>query len=326
MKQIFVIILLAAVALGCKKETPVGPDLLDIYGPFAIKDSLSIENINGVDFSANETVKFKGDWSNITPWKITITGKTSGAVKTITGKTKTLDTLLSIWDGSSDCIFFKKEECDVQLSFGEHPNTMNCSLKINGVHDYSKDGILLKDFEGTTTAEFWGGNSNCKLDSTNKAPQGNKYYHMEGKEPGNAYWIGSFPPITAQQLFGSSTTHFPFNDKDTSTTYVNFFVRGYGYPDTYVNIQTKEDDNNNGVADTTEDSFSKRYLVTGTEWTKVSIPLSELTDDDTKGNNKKEISKISTIYIMLFSAGAARDKIGCDVEATWWARTASRAA
>lgn len=327
MKQIIAILLIALTALSCKKESPVGPSLLDLYGPFTIKDSLSINNINGVDFSKNETVKFKGSWTTITPWTITITGKSSGAVKIITGKSKTLDTLLSIWDGSSNCIYFKKEDCNVQLTFNEHPETMNCNVKINGTHDYSKDGILLQSFESPITLTGGGNTTISQRESTLAIPEGNYYYHIEGYDAGGAWWFGSIPVFTAKQLF--NTTYFPFELADTSTTYINFFVYGYGYENTKIIFTTYEDDNGDGIyvkdnADVTkiEDSYGYEYLVKEPGWQKVSIPFSSFTHSTVwingigyhYGNLKKEINKTMNFEITFNTTGVKTDKVGCAVD------------
>lgn len=305
------IISLSTVLVSCEKEDPIGPNLEDLYGAFRILDSLSAPTT--IDFTADDSVTFNGSWSNMANWKLTITGKTSGAVKTIEGKSKSLDTAIAAWNGTADGIFFKKENCDVELTFKDYPDTMKTTTTLNQLHDYSNDGIILQTFEGSGTIEFWGGNGNQgKKSNKSDSPQGSNYYYMEGTEPANAYWIGSFPPFNATTLTGAA--HFPFIDSESETTYVNFFVRGYGYPATFVNIQAKIDDNNDGIYAETEGSFSNRYPITGTTWQKISIPLNTLVSDANSSLSLSEISKITTFYVMLFSDGIANPKLGCDID------------
>ena len=309
-RAVFFVIAIISIT-GCEKEEPVGPSLEDLYGAFRIFDSLDVSH-NQIDFSTSETIRFSGSWSTISNFTLTIIGETSGAVKTIQGKSNKLDTLVYDWNGTADGIFFKEEVCSIELSIPEQSVTMNTSVTITGKRDYSADGIILKTFEGTATEEFWGGNgNNVKQINKEDAPEGSNYYYLEGTEPGNAYWIGSFTPITASALVGEP--HLPFAEGTASTTFVNFFVRGYGYANTFVNFQTKIDDNEDGTYTDTEGSYSYRYEVTGTEWQKISIPLSELTSD-ADATPLQDVHKISTMYVMLFSNGIATPKVGFDLD------------
>jgi len=330
MRNITGFIFISLLLLGCKKEDPVGPTLTDLYGQFEIVEPLSHNKPDGVDFT-KDSVQFKGEWTIVTPWKITIKGKRSGAVKTITGKGKTLDTLVGVWNGTADGIFFKLEECDVKLSFDNQSDIQTSSVKILGKHDYSKDGYIIESFESPIT--LTGGSYttlNVRENTLDTIPEGEYYYHLEGTEPGQAatkgpasWFIGALPnPFKAKSTLGK--TYFPFKDADTTTVYINFFVYGYGYPNTKILISAPEDDNGDGVfSSTTEDSYGYEYIVTSAGWHKVSIPLSEFSHsiiwiDDVPykyGNNKKEISKMMEISISLVSDGKIPSpKVGCAID------------
>jgi hypothetical protein len=321
MKKIVFYILAATITtnlfLGCEKEDPIGPNLVDLYGPFRILDSLTYTNSGAINFKTDSVLQFSGSWTNMAEWKIEIKGRTSGAVKTITGKSKNLDSIAGQWNGSADGIFFRKEVCDVVFSFKDYPDTMKTTVTIAEPRDYSKVGYIIKHFEGSGAEEFWGGNGKqAKRINKSDAPEGINYFYMEGTEGGSSYWIGSFPPVSAQSIVGKP--YFPLNDADTATTYINFFVRGYGTANTFINFQILEDDNGDGVyTEASEDSFSYRYQVptTATTWQKVSIPLSKLqTEANAAGNSKMEISKITSMFVMLFSNGIATPKLACDID------------
>ncbi|HPY83004.1 MAG: hypothetical protein M0R02_08670 [Bacteroidales bacterium] len=304
--QTFIVLFAIISIFGCEKEEPIGPNLEDLYGAFRIFDSLGVSH-NQIDFSTSEQIRFTGSWSTISNFTITIVGQTSGAIKTIQGKSSTLDSVVYDWNGTADGIFFKEEICDINLSLTEQDVSMKTTVTITGKRDYSHDGIILKTFEGTATEEFWGGNGNNKKQiDQDDAPEGSNYYYMEGTEPGNAYWIGSFAPITASAVAG--TPHLPFEMGTAATTYINFFIRGHGYANSVVNFQTKIDNE-----DGSEGSYSYRYEVTETEWQKISIPLNELTSDD-DATPLQDVDKISTIYVMLFSNGVATPKVGFDID------------
>ena len=53
-------------------------------------------------------------------WKITIQGNITGSKKEITGSSKDLNIQNSTWNGNTTILpFFKKENCNVTLSFVE---------------------------------------------------------------------------------------------------------------------------------------------------------------------------------------------------------------
>jgi len=304
------LMILAMAAMSCKKVSPVGPNLVELYGKLIIKDSLSHNKPNGVDFS-KDSVQFNGKWSIITPWKLTITGRTSGAVKTLTGKSKTLDTLMGIWNGTADCIFFINNEiCDVKLSFDEHPDTMKSTIKILGLHDYKKDGsVILADFESNMA--YNGGKSNRI--STGIIPQGKSFYYIQGTEPGSystvingkdttigaKYYLGGFSSFTS-----STGNYYKFGTSNASNVYVNFFAKGYNFIDTYLTFSFKVD----------TESFTQRIKIPLNGWAKMSFTLNEPLNDNTKSKTLIDISKINEIDVSLFSAGNKRDTIACGID------------
>ena len=309
MKNIFIhtiiISVLALSLVSCEKEGSVGPNLEDLYGSFRIIDSLS--NNPSVDFTTDEYVQFLGNWSLITDWKLEIVGRTSGSVKTITGKSKTLDTLIGQWNGTSDGLFFKQEKCDVMLTFADQSDTMRTTVTISKVHDYSNDGIVLADFEGSVNFNASGNTTINKKENTLIVPQGSYYYHMEGSEPGNSWWIGGLAAINAQTL--QSQNFFKFTIADTATTYINLFYYGYGYTDSQLNFSFDCDINSDGTKDK---SYEYNVPVEEIGWHKVSFKLSQL-----KSNNvliQSEVEKLTTLYISLISKGTARTNIGCSID------------
>jgi len=304
---------------------------------FKILDSLSNNKPAGVDFY-KDSVQFSGKWSITTPWKITITGRTSGAVKTLTGNSNTIDTLsLGIWNGTADGIFFKNNElCDVKLTFGEDTNTMKSIIKILGLHDYTKDGIILADFETPITFNGSGHTTvNARANSL-VVPEGSYYYNILGSEPGppNSAWYIAGYIFTAKELANVNTIYFPYQDKDVATTYMNFFVYNYGYTNTKIDILLNQDDNGDGVhigagdiSDTTKFESTWMYELNVTTipvgWQKISVPFSnfphavtwDLTGEHHYGSKIMEISKIVSITLGFDDDGTiATPKIGCAVD------------
>lgn len=311
--------IIAILFFACEKEEFVGPNLLDIYGPFEIIDSFAVQSAT-VDFTKQENITFKGSWTLMTPWTITITGQKSGAVKTLSGKSKFLDTLVDIWDGTSDVIFFKEEKCDVELTFGEHANILKDEINIIGTYDYTKNAILLQDYEIASIGDGlpWGGNGTnprATLISDSlpgSTPQGNKYLYMEGKEPGGtsaAWYLVGFPSYNASSFVGAN--YYPFKNADTTTTFINFFVKSYGTPNTKFALSYVEDQNNDGVFDENVDpTYGYDYIIDASikDWVKVSIPLSDFETSSTVSDGEQEIDKIGFFYVNMFSNGESQEK------------------
>jgi len=333
MKQIIAILLLALVALSCKKESPVGPNLVDLYGTFAIIDPLSIENPLAIDFTQGNA-QFKGKWSLITNWTLTIKGQNSGAFKIIKGKSNTLDTTLGQWDGTAEFYLFKKdEECNAILTFDGYPDTLKTNIKIKTPHDFSKDGYIIQDFNLTSFTATGGGTTTInKTEQILNVPEGNNYLRIEGTEPGSSWWFGALPSFTPSSFTGSPK-YFPFLNKDTASLYMNFFVYNYGYLNTKIDISWNEDDNGDGTyvgksntTDTTkiEDSYMYELEVSKCTlgWQKISVPLSKFPHAGVWiadkqhffGDRKMEISKIVSFDIAFVTTGDKTDKVGCAVD------------
>lgn len=278
---------------SCEKEDPIGPSLVDLYGPFRILDSLTVPST--IDFTKDSLIIFGGTWSNISDWKITITGESSGAIKTIEGKSKTIDTLIASWDGTADGIFFKKEICSIQLTFKDYSDTITAKTTITELHDYSKDGIILEPFENTPVFYF-NPLGTITLITNNSIPQGRKYAEIKSNEEITLnnqpkWWLGGFPG------FIDNTLNFNFNETDS--IYINFFAKGLGYTGSKISITAKEDQNDDGEIDveygyTTED-------INSDNWQKYSISYSSLINNSiTKKNNP---SKLKELYISFVSDG-----------------------
>ncbi len=87
LKSISVIILLAIV--GCKHEETLSTvNLQDTYGAFEILEPLKVTKDTVGFLTPNTTVAFTAKFSIRTRWQLTIVGKKSKVVKTMTGSSK----------------------------------------------------------------------------------------------------------------------------------------------------------------------------------------------------------------------------------------------
>ena len=127
-KSSLLIFMFALLLAGCERSLDTeGPDLADLYGEFSILDPFALSQ-DKVDFAAGEKVHFTARFSKIIDWKLSITGKASGAQKVFEGKSRQIDLTNSEWAGETTVLpIFLEEECNVLLSVA------NDSLKFEEV-------------------------------------------------------------------------------------------------------------------------------------------------------------------------------------------------
>ena len=81
MKKLWIVLLCFPFWNACKVDPDFdGPDLNDLYGPFALTEGLS-SSCDSVDFSIGESVLFTAGFSKRVDWTVGIKGLTSGAHK-----------------------------------------------------------------------------------------------------------------------------------------------------------------------------------------------------------------------------------------------------
>ncbi len=295
-------------AWGCKEEM-VGPSIAGIaIDTFAVKTN---QEVLQVDFSQKETVAFTGSWEADAKWIITITGKESGATKTLKGKDKAIDSV--VWDGTSDGLFFKPNEvCEAVLSFENYDNTDTASALIKIVNTYAYDGIVLSDYE-TIGGIGWGGNNPITEDGVKlpqsqlmtaeseniPVPQGNTYLQMSGYETGGKYYLAGNSLVVSDTIKVENPT----------TTYINFFV--YGYPNYYqkstlfVFFRDK-----NAV----EIGYQDRIKIPGIGWNAISIPLSKLKATSNGTGVPFDYNSIVEGGLSLFSVDGTECAAKCAVD------------
>ena len=96
-KLTYLFLLTAFLFISCEKDGIEGPSLNDLFGELNI-----VENLNVVGDSASfasESAYFTAKFSKIVDWKISITGLSSGAEKTIIGKSNEINATNSVWRG-----------------------------------------------------------------------------------------------------------------------------------------------------------------------------------------------------------------------------------
>jgi hypothetical protein len=320
MKNYLLLIILGWTLLACRKEEATkfdGPSLEDLNGAFVIINGLQASQ-DSVDFATGESVYFTAEVSKISPWKITITGQTSGAVKEITGLSSTIDVSKSLWNGSTTKFpIFKSEMCKVDLTFTNEPDTLTVYVKV--LAPKLNAGFLISDFEsgfnsGWTTFAQLGANMDFQIRSDVSAPEGESYYNMAGTVDWD--WLIGLVNFKAS-AYGAPT--FPLSSNPNN---VYFNVMLYGEPgltNTLVLFQFEEDENGDGAfTSTSEDMYSLQVTVDWVGWKMVSVKYSDIpclvngSPAAPNGEGTHQSNKIRTINMLHLAnpnSGFAKAKI-----------------
>lgn len=306
MNKIILQLLSVLILVSCERDSTFeGPALSDLYGEFKILEDLDISNRN-IEFEKGETVYFTAQFSKLADWEIKITGKTSGAQKIITGKSRIIDATNSVWDGSTTIFpMFRTEECDVELSFQDNSATSNDNLTI--ISAKINSGFVVADFEnginnGWVVFKQSGADMSFEISNEIPAAQGEFYYDMGGAVDWD-WLIGmiDFPG----SAYGNPT--FPLNSNPDNVYFNVVLYLPDGITNALVLFQFREDDNQDGdFDDTAEDMYSLELKSLHVGWQLISIKYSDLVTlvngqpaepNGNKIHNPERLWQVSTLML-----------------------------
>ena len=286
---------------SCKHDTETfdGPSLIDRFGEFTLKETLTASQAT-VDFSSGDNVSFNAEFSKKISWLLRVTGKESGAVKLIEGFDNRLDETNSVWNGTTtELPLFSLENCKVELIIPEEDSlTIEIEIAVTGNRVY--EGSLITDFETDLGSRLFTGNFEFELTANTgvtdfiPAGQGEKFYFFEGADNvvPNFFTglIRIFPP-TAGSYF-QLPTNVPEN------AYLNFFLYGDLTPNTIAVVQIFTDTNGDGTfTDGVDQSFQLEgdFPIDFEGWKHISHTLGET------GMSEQQVSEIVAIQVLLIS-------------------------
>ena len=131
MKNIF-LITLAFFFLSCEyKPEYLGPSLQDQFGPLNISSELR-SSMDIFDFQKAYANYFEASWSKNLNWELTLTGQSTGAIKTFSGFGSDLTVYESLWLGTANNFpSFSIEECDVELKLTDLDTTVISTTSVS---------------------------------------------------------------------------------------------------------------------------------------------------------------------------------------------------
>jgi hypothetical protein len=287
---------------GCQHETDIfdGPSLVDQYGPFTLVEDLAVAP-GQVDFANGETALFTAKFNKTVSWKLTITGRTSGAVKIIEGLSRELNADNATWDGgASSPPLFRAEMCDVSLLLPTQ-DSLELTTEVEALSNKVYDAVTIVDFEKDLGASLFYGNFEFELTSETgirddlSAGQGEKFYFFEGRDAVVAnYFCGL---IRIDPAFDGNT-YFPTPSPDPSDVFFNTFLWHDKTPNTIAVIQFFIDSNNDGVFTDGVDQSKQLggdFPLDHLGWKMFSHSMADI------GMTEAEMAKIVTIQVLLIS-------------------------
>lgn len=313
MKKYILIALIGAVLISCRKDENDnidGPNLTDVYGEFAVLETLNISQVN-TDFSSGSNPFFTCQMSKIINWQLTITGQTSGAMKIIEGTSNKLNSSNASWNGSTtELPIFLAEVCDVMLTFNDEPDTLYTTITVD--QPKTNAGFLIADFEtgwlsGWTSFIQSGAQMDFNIKTDGTAPENDSYYNLQGEV--NWDYLVGLVDFNAS-AYGGVTLPLTSN---SDNLWFNAMVYGDpGFQNTIMLFRFDEDENEDGSFNVTnEDQYSYEFNVDWVGWKLVSVKYSDLAANPAGGGvlNPDKLNKVSMLHLADPVSGLAKSKL-----------------
>lgn len=282
----------AIMAVSCKTDE-VGPDLKTVGSDFDPNNlTFTTELELRTDF--NRTPKIEADWGEEASYDLTITGLTSGAVKSYSGTASTFE---EVWEGKSSNIYFFRsgEKAKVELKLFGYEETFVCSDSIivtkpfvwnretvKGVKYFLLDGFdnlaeIPLNLEGSSPdandidVEFYASDE-VSIHETNSL-------YLKGTDLNNNGWSGDVYHEHLGLLLNKSTSQLgslPIDSGiDPKDLYVNAFIYGTGAEGSTIEFKISEVDGG--------DTLNTREDIS--VWLNAGSPIDELTQYRTADND-----------------------------------------
>jgi hypothetical protein len=304
---------------GCQRDTdPAGPMLSDLYGDFKVLEPLAV-SASQVDFASGAQAHFSARMSILSDWQIQITGRTSGAVKRITGRSRSIDVTNSRWLGETTFFpTFGVETCDVMLTFPGQNDTLRSTIEVTGKRVLN--AIVLDDFENGVSNKwvpFIQTGAEMKFVTATAPPlaEGNQYYKMGGTVAWD--WLKGMLTLNASAY--NSTNGFGLPNNASNVYFNGIFRQEAGLSNGIILFQFREDDNGDGVFNQANEDMWAVEIRPGSAWKLENLRYSDLVALENgapgtpKGNGVHEPHKLLRVD-MLFLGNPTSGRTECDMD------------
>lgn len=309
---VFLLTLLIWVVSFCTKkksgDTMIGPSY--VAAPADLKIDTFIVPSRPVILSRAPAV-FSGKFNHKVTWYLTLT-QPNGAVKIFTGLS---DNFNVSWTGNHDSTrFFVPDSVTAELSFLGSDLQESKKFRLVLTKDYtnSKTVVMFDGFESSITwpdysfVESGEETPTARTEDTTVVIEGNKSFHMAGRDANNTYFIEG----VRHQSSGQNETSFVYVQVPTyspDSLYFNCYIYGTGNTTTRASISVSEDDNHNGVYEDgrypSEDTYEYDVKVTWTGWKLISAKYADfmLASDPKYGGSGNRIKQVELIKEVTFN-------------------------
>jgi hypothetical protein len=307
MKKLWILLLCLPFWNACKVDPDFdGPDLNDLYGPFALTEGLNSSR-DSVDFASGESVLFTAGFSKRVDWTIGIKGLTSGAHK----EQKEFGSLVAFdWKGETTFFpMFRSEWCAVELTVENQPDTLRDTVYI--VAPKVNNGFLLSDFEMGLNPSWQsfiqsGQNMNFGLLNSGDIPQGQRAYSMGGTVTWD--WLIGMIDIPASAY---GLNYYPLSSNANNVYFNMLMKKPAEYDNGVLLLRFMEDDNEDGsFTSGSEDMYAIEIKGGPDGWRLVSLKYNDIkslvngVESAPDGNAIHEPNKLFQVS-MLFLANPA---------------------
>jgi hypothetical protein len=302
----FLVLLTPFFFTSCEKEKIEGPSLNDLYGELIIMEPLQVIG-DSADFSNNQTMHFTASFSKQIDWTIKIKGLNSSAVKIISGKSNVINQANSTWNGNSTQLpFFIAEDCDLELTFEMHDDTIYNQVNVQSAKIYTNENtVLISDFENNFNPNFTGFfQSGCtKALTVGGAGQKDKYLAQFGTCDWD--WLIGYVDYFSAHWYDQEGLI-----NDPTKLYFNIMINGAStisdvsnLPNSLFKLEFYEDENEDDYHDaSSEDRYDYEFDVNWTGWRMISICYNDLIPPSSNaGDGVKEPSKIFKVRTLLLA-------------------------
>lgn len=283
MKNLIIIFTIALAIASCKRPTqPIGPEYFSASSDFHLVGDGTFKST--ATTKALDLTKVKGgfsaEFSEKVSWTVTLTGLTSGAVKTFTGVSDKIDPATIAWNGGHEGIYFFRRLEKVVASLtvlgldASFKDTVTLTQERNylvkgkvvpilnfeslnfqynffdGPTDYGRDYTTTYPVRNDSLSDMMKASNNAKSTFI-KGLNGDTILGERTVEGRNSYYMagtdGTYRGSTQSDYFlgGAGTALSPTTmalDKDPKNVYFNIFIFGTGDKNSKLGVNFDEDD------------------------------------------------------------------------------------
>lgn len=282
-------------------EDFVGPAIPVAGKDFTVTGDSLVPAVQLINFQ-NGPQFFRARFSQSVAWKLLVKGQLSGAEREFSGTSAQLDSANTAFHGASGNLYFFRpgEVCTAELSITGWSKTYRTSFVVNKTPVF--DAWLIDDFESpgdsTGFANLYTDSGDSLLVYRNgdqeKVFEGLRSLKLSGFDYNGNYWLSM---LTSRNV----DLKTKLNDQEPGQTWLNFYGTGQTDGHAQIELQLKEDQNNDGVFTSGTDELWTAKVVLSDRWGLHSLRFSDFTKSGTGGDGTLQLGKSLSLSMILIA-------------------------